>query len=218
MQPEVKDIAIYGAGGFGREVACLIHQINATEGLKWNLVGFFDDGRDIGSDTNYGPIIGSLSELNSYNKPLSIVLAIGTPKTLKYLVENINNPNIEFPNIIAPNVLFFDKESFKAGRGNIITFGCRLSCNTSLGDFNILNGCVSFGHDVNIGNYNVIMPEARLSGEVTVKDLNLFGAKCFIAQQLKIGTNSIIGAGSIVLRKTKDNSLYIGNPAKKIEI
>ena len=62
------------------------------------------------------------------------------------------------------------------------------------------------------------MPEARLSGEVSAGDLNLFGGRCFIAQQVKIGNNTTIGAGSIVLRKTKDNSLYFGNPAKRIEI
>lgn len=214
----MKDIAIYGAGGFGREVACLLRHINESEGSKWNLLGFFDDGKEIGYNNGYGPVIGGISELNAYSQPLSIAIAIGTPKTLKTIVAKINNSNIDFPNVIAPNILFFDRESTSMGIGNIITFGCRLSCNTSLGSFNILNGCVSFGHDVNIGSYNVFMPESRLSGEVIVNDKNLFGGRCFIAQQVKIGSNTTIGAGSIVLRKTKDNPLYLGNPAKKIEI
>ena len=38
----MKDIAIYGAGGFGREVACLLNAINANDAI-WNLIGFFDD-------------------------------------------------------------------------------------------------------------------------------------------------------------------------------
>lgn len=214
----MKEIAIYGAGGFGREIACLLNHINEAEGKKWNLIGFFDDGKEIGYNNGYGCVIGGISELNNYNKPLSVVIAIGTPKTLKYLVEKITNPHIDFPNIIAPNVLFFDRDSTNMGHGNIITFGCRLSCNTSIGNFNVLNGCVSFGHDASVGDYNVMMPESRLSGEVFAQDLNLFGGRCFIAQQVKIGTNTTIGAGSIVLRKTKDNSLYLGNPAKKIEI
>jgi len=32
----MKDIAIYGAGGFGREVACLINKINEVN-PTWNL-------------------------------------------------------------------------------------------------------------------------------------------------------------------------------------
>ena len=38
----MKDIAFFGAGGFGREVACLIKRINEKE-PTWNFIGFFDD-------------------------------------------------------------------------------------------------------------------------------------------------------------------------------
>ena len=214
----MKDIAIYGAGGFGREVACLLRHINSVGSEHWNLVGFFDDGKEIGFDNGYGKVIGGMDALNAYPCPLSVIIAIGTPRTLKTLVEKIDNPNVDFPNIIAPNVLFFDPESTEIGRGNIITFGCRLSCDTHLGDFNVLNGCIYFGHDVHVGDYNVFMPEARLSGEVCAGNMNLFGARSFVAQQVKIGSSTTIGAGSIVLRRTKDNSLYLGNPAKRIEI
>ena len=39
----MKEIAIYGAGGCGREVACIIELIN-QEKRVWNFIGFFDDG------------------------------------------------------------------------------------------------------------------------------------------------------------------------------
>ena len=40
----MKDIAIYGAGGLGREVACLIRMINESKEIpEWNFIGFFDD-------------------------------------------------------------------------------------------------------------------------------------------------------------------------------
>ena len=41
----MKDIAIYGAGGFGKEVACIINKINEKD-HTWNIIGFFDDGVD----------------------------------------------------------------------------------------------------------------------------------------------------------------------------
>lgn len=214
----MKDIAIYGAGGFGREIACLINHINRAEGRQWNLIGFFDDGKVPGYETGYGKVIGGMAELNAYPRDLSVVIAIANPKTLRKLVDLIENPHVDFPNIIAPNVLFFDRESVTMGRGNVLTFGCRLSCNVSLGNFNLLNGCVSFGHDVTVDNYNVMMPETRLSGEVKVGEMNLFGSRSFVVQQVKIGSRTTIAAGSFVLRKTKDDSLYMGNPAKKMDI
>lgn len=42
----MKDIAIYGAGGFGREVACMIKHINeSADEPIWNLVGFLMMGK-----------------------------------------------------------------------------------------------------------------------------------------------------------------------------
>ena len=38
----MKDIAVYGFGGYGREIASIIKSINTVE-PTWNFVGFFDD-------------------------------------------------------------------------------------------------------------------------------------------------------------------------------
>ena len=39
----MKKIAIYGAGGFGREVLTLINDINKIN-PQYQVIGFFDDG------------------------------------------------------------------------------------------------------------------------------------------------------------------------------
>ena len=43
INKKMKDIAIFGVGGFGREVLALIKNINEVT-PTWNIVGFFDDG------------------------------------------------------------------------------------------------------------------------------------------------------------------------------
>ena len=213
----MKDILIYGFGGFGHEVACLIRHINRAC-PTWNLIGYIDDGVEVGTSCKYGKVLGNCDTLNAWDKPISVVIAIGSTKYLEIVSKKITNPNVDFPNLIAPNVFYFDEESVVMGKGNIITFGCRLSCNTRIGDFNVLNGNVSLGHDTCIGNYNVMFPETRISGQTTIGNRNFFGARTFVAQCLKLGNDCRYGAGCFVLRKTKDGNLYMGNPAKKIEI
>ena len=208
-------IAIYGAGGFGREVACIIHAVNQVK-PTWHLIGYFDDGRPQGTDNYYGNVIGNLESLNNYPEKLAVVMAIASPKTLEYLTQKITCSNIYFPNIFAPNVLFFDENSIAWGHGNVLGFGVRISCGAKFGNFNLLNGCVSLGHDVKIGNYNVIQPETRISGETVIGDSNFFGVRASVLQRLKIGNNTRIGAGSVIMRNTKDGKLYFGNPAKLI--
>jgi len=212
-----KDILIYGFGGFGQEVACLINHINTSEPM-WNLLGYIDDGVSKGTEGKYGKVLGNIDTLNTWNTPVSVAVAIGNVKFLELVSKKITNTNVTFPNLIAPNVFFFDRESVTMGKGNIITFGCRFSCDTHLGDFNVLNGNISLGHDAQIGSYNVLFPETRISGQTSIGDGNFFGARTFVAQCLKIGNGCRFGAGCYVLRKTKDGCLYMGNPAKKIEI
>ena len=213
----MKDVLIYGFGGFGHEVACLIYQINAVT-PTWNIIGYIDDGIAVGTECKYGKVVGNIDTVNAWPTPVDVVIAVGNPKYLKEIPKSITNPKVNFPNIIAPNSFFFDKETVKLGKGNIITFGCRLSCDIKIGDFNILDGCISFGHNVTIGSHNMFFPEVRISGQTTIGDNNFFGARCFSAQCLKIGSNNRFAAGTFILRKIKDNGFYIGNPAKKTDI
>jgi len=212
----MKDIAIYGAGGYGREVACLINAINDVK-KEWNLIGFFDDGIPAGHKNEYGTVIGGITELNNYAHPLSIAMAIARPVTMEFVAKRITNPQIEFPNLIAPDILLFDKNSAVMGYGNVIGFKSIISCNVQIGNFNRLNSNLSIGHDVVIGNFNMFNPSTCISGEVKIGDSNFFGVGSIVLQQKQIGNYTTIGANSVIMKKTKDNATYIGNPAIELK-
>lgn len=212
----VKDIAIYGAGGFGREVACLIN----NHLPQWRIIGFFDDDPTIKDKevSYYGHCFGGFDVLNSWSSELAVVLAIGSPKAVTHIVDNITNTKITYPNIIHPNFETLDSKTFSIGIGNIITKDCRVSCNVSIGDFNVMNGSVIVGHDAQIGSYNSFMPAVRVSGGVKIGNGNFFGVASIVLQQLKIGNDIKLGAGSVLMTKPKDGLLYMGNPAKKTDL
>jgi sugar O-acyltransferase (sialic acid O-acetyltransferase NeuD family) len=212
----MKNIAIYGAGGFGREMACWIHAINEQE-QQWKLIGFFDDGLPIGAKNEYGTILGGINELNRYPQELSIAVAIGNPHTLSSLVNKITNPNIQFPNLIAADVYFNDRNNCSIGKGNLIGRETVLSCNVKIGDFNVFNGNVMVGHDSTIGSYNMFGPHVKIAGSVTIGDNNLFGISSIVLQGKKIGSNTTIAPNSVIVRKTTDGEVYIGNPAIKLK-
>ena len=211
----MKDLAIYGAGGLGKEIASLVERINKAE-AQWNLIGFFDDGKEKGTlVSHYGPIHGGVEELNNWPRPLGIAIAIGHPQTLRTVRQRIINPNISFPNLISPWLTYADKSSVSMGEGNIIQGTCWISNDATIGNFNIMNSEIVIGHDVVIGNFNVLMPDARLSGEVTLGEANLIGVGSIILQQIHIGNDVVIGPGAVMMTKPKDGCTYIGNPAKR---
>ena len=55
------DLAIYGAGGLGREIYCMIKN-DRVASEKWHIIGFFDDNKEIGS---CNVSIGSFNLLNN---------------------------------------------------------------------------------------------------------------------------------------------------------
>lgn len=214
----MRDIAIFGAGGFGREVACLINRVNEAK-PTWNLVGFFDDGIEKGTlISHFGTCLGGMEDLNNWSTPLDLCIAIGKGSTVEKIVGKITNPQVDFPNVIHPKVVFNDMKSLRMGKGNIIQANCSFSCDVIVGDFNVMNGSVVFGHDIIVGNYNSFMPAIRVSGEVKIGNSNFFGVGSIILQQITVKNNTTLAAGSVLMTKPKEGGLYIGVPAKMMKI
>ena len=211
----MKDIAIYGAGGLGRELACLIDRINSETDQHWNIIGFFDDGKEIGEEiSHFGKCLGGIEQLNSYDRPLAVILAFGLPATTEAVHGKIHNPNVYFPNLIDASFIIADPNTFEIGEGNIITRGCAVSTEIHIGNFNLFNADIGMGHDVKVGDYNAFMPGSTISGGVAIGHRNLFGSGCFVKQYLKIGNDVTVSPLSALLTKPKDGKVYIGNPAK----
>lgn len=217
VRPERK-IAIYGAGGLGREVAGGIQRINDGGKGHWKFVGYYDDALPKGTQiSHYGKVLGGMNELLSVDEPLALAIAVGTPLTRKQIHERVTNPNIYYPNLIAPSFRVLDKKSFVIGQGNIIQDNCSVTCDVNIGSFNVFNGSNALGHDVVIHDYNVFMPGVRVSGSVEIGDSNLFGVDSVVLQRIKVGSGVILGAGSVLMSKPKDGHTYIGVPAKKFD-
>lgn len=215
----MNNIAIFGAGSYGQEIACLIRKINsniANDTNRWNFIGFFDDSESIwGTDNGYGKILGGINALNKWETPLCLVVAVANVSAIKKIVEKINNPLLSYPNIIDPETSFLDKDTVIMGKGNIVGEGCRFAPKVCIGDFNIIVNDSIFGHDVVVGNCNIFYPAVRLSGHVTVGDNNLFGVRTTVLQRIKIGTDVKISSGSFLMNNAKDGYTYVGNPARR---
>ena len=84
----MKDIAIFGVGGFGREVLTLIQDINKVEPI-WNVIGFFDDGKEIGAQCHGYKVLGGSKELREWKSDLSVVIAMVGCTILGVTIERI---------------------------------------------------------------------------------------------------------------------------------
>lgn len=209
----MKDIVIIGAGGFGREVAWLIEEINKV-GKEWNIVGFVDDNEDIqGKNINDYEVIGNIEWLKS--QELNVVNAIGDPKVKKKVMQRLVNSKNLYPVLIHPSVIYSDKVSF--GEGSIICAGNIITVNVEIGSHVIINLDCTIGHDVVLGDYNTILPSVNVSGFVKTAECVSVGTSSAIIQGVSIGENTVVGAGAVVLKDLPSNCTAVGAPAKPIK-
>lgn len=209
------DIAIFGAGGFGREVAMLIEEIN-LQNPTFNIIGFFDD--NIEPQTTIGDYVvkGGLKEINTFNEPLGIVLAVGNPKVKAAILNKINNDSIFYPNLIHPSVTISKSQRVEIGEGCIICKGCIITVDINIGSHVIFNLNTTVGHDTIIQDYCSFMPGVNISGEVIIEEGVFFGTNSSIINQRKVENWSTIGAGATVVKNIPSNCIAVGSPAKPL--
>lgn len=209
----MKDIVIIGAGGFGREVAWLIEDINRIE-QTWNIIGFIDDNEAIqGKEINGYNVVGNIEWLSK--QELNVVCAIGESMVKKKVIENLKDSNNLYPVLIHPSVI--KSNSVEVGEGAIICAGNILTVNINIGRHVIINLDCTIGHDAVIGDYSTILPSVNISGQVKISDSVSVGTGSAIIQGVTIGKNTTIGAGAVVTKTLPANCTAVGIPAKPIK-
>ena len=84
----MKDIIVFGASGFGREVAWLIERINKVQST-WNLLGFMDDAENIqGTEINGYKVLGKIDDIKRYPDSW-FVCAIGASRTREKVIKRM---------------------------------------------------------------------------------------------------------------------------------
>ena len=209
----MKKIVILCAGDFGKELAWLIEDINA-QNPTYEILGFLDDDeRKIGKDFNGYKCIGKTSILSELAKEQNVCATIATQESRfrkKFVEDNIDFHNWE--TLIHPSANI--SNTSKLGLGCVVCANCNISVNTVLRNHCILNLGVTIGHDCEISDYVSLMSGTVISGHVIINESAYFGSNSTVVPGKKIGKNSKVGAGSVVIRNVKDDVTVMGVPAK----
>lgn len=209
----MKDIVIIGSGGFGREVAWLIDEINKVENT-WNLLGFVDDNDSVhNTEVNGVKVLGGTEWL--VDKKVNVVCAIGDPIVKKKVLSKLQETENTYPVLIDPLVRC--SSTVKFGEGSIICAENTLTTNIKIGKHVIINLDCTIGHDATIGDYSTILPSVNVSGETLIGECVSMGTSSSIIQGVSIGENTVVGAGAVVVKDLPANCTAVGAPAKAIK-
>jgi sugar O-acyltransferase (sialic acid O-acetyltransferase NeuD family) len=213
----VQDLVIIGAGGFAREVAFLVRDIN-RRGVMFKFLGYIDsDPAHVGTRVGDDAVIGTDDWLAKRSEPIAAVIGIGTPAVIAKVVENLRKRAVvSFPNLIHPSVIG-DFSRIQFGQGNIVCAGNIFTTDIRVGSFNIINLTNTIGHDAVIGDCCVINPGCNISGSVEIGNRVLFGTGAKALQGKKIGDDAQVGAGAVVVKDVPPGVTVVGVPAKPLQ-
>lgn len=212
----MRDLIIIGASGFGREVAWLVERIN-KKSKTWNLLGFIDDNEGLkGQKINGFQVLGTCQELKEY-KDAYVVSAVGASKTREAIINKVTiiNPSIKFATLIDPSVEMSDL--VEIGEGTIICAHTIITVNIDIGKHVIINLDCTIGHDAVLKDYVTLYPSVNVSGNSDIGRCVEMGTGMQIIQGKKIGENTIVGAGAVVVKDLPANCTAVGSPAKPIK-
>ena len=211
-----KDLIIYGAGGFGREVAWLVERINKIS-PTWNILGFIDGDESIqGTTINGYPVLGRDDNVRDYPDAY-YVIAVGASRTREKIVKSMKAINSEFKyaTLIDPNAEI--SELVTIGEGSIICAHTLITVNISIGSHVIVNLDCTIGHDAVLKDYVTLYPSVNISGCTHIGYASELGTGMQIIQGIRIGNYSIVGAGAVVVKDIPENCTAVGSPAKPIK-
>lgn len=214
----MKDLYIIGAGGFGREVAWVVERINSIK-PTWNLKGFIDDNETLwGSIEGEYHVLGGCEHLSTL-EDVYAVCAVGSSNVRKKIIEKLKDTSVKFATLVDPSVLY--SNSVKIGEGAIVCAGTIITVDVNIGDHVIVNLDCTIGHDAVIDDFVTIYPSVNVSGNVSgnvlIGECSELGTGTQIIQGKKVISNTIIGAGAIVVKDCLESGTYVGSPAKKIK-
>ena len=212
----LKKILLYGCSGNAFEALSIIRDNNINES-KWKVVGLLDDNILKHGKKYYGvPVLGGKREI--YSRPDCEILVVwGSPSSYlnkKKVIEELQIPKERFATIIHPSVVLGDCVS--VGFNTLLMPGVVCTTSIQISDHVVILPNTVISHDSIIGSYSCIGSNVSISGTVNIQEQVYIGSGTRIINNIEIGKRSLIGLGSVVISSCDSDSVYVGNPARKI--
>lgn len=199
-------LAIYGAGGLGREIYDVAARVNAVS-HRWAEIFFLDD-------FSKASILGvrriGLSDLGE--DEVEAVVAVGEPKTRELLCNKLSQSGVSLTSFVDPLALVSPGASLSPGV--IVCEFATVHTGVSVSENVLIQPYCDIGHDISIGKHSVMSPFCAPGGGARFGDRVFMGMRSCCVEGTAVGDDAIVGMGSAVFRDVPAGATVLGNPAR----
>lgn len=199
-------LAIYCAGGLGREMIGLARALN-----RWERIVYVDD---ITPEKNVADApVYRFGEIGGIGESVEFIIASGEPAARAKLYEKIKAAGYPLATLVSPWASVGDRTTI--GEGSIV-YDCTLTVDIQVGANVLIGSRASAGHDVIFGDHSVVSTNVFLGGHTVLGEQVYLAPGAMAKDRITIGESAIVSLGAVILRHVKPKSIMVGNPAKKI--
>jgi sugar O-acyltransferase (sialic acid O-acetyltransferase NeuD family) len=200
-------VAIFGTGGFAREVACVLHDLG-----RGDRIAAFHEPDDVFQARE---LLGVPVQPQSAFDPSChrAVIGIGNPAIREKVASQLPAETV-FETLVHPTAVM--SQWVELGEGSVICAGVVLTCQITIGRHCQLNLNATVGHDCTFGDFCTIAPGTNISGNVDFGTRVDVGTQAAFRQHLRICDDVVIGMGAVVVKDIVEPGTYVGIPAKKV--
>ena len=213
---EYQELLIFGAGGFGREVASWADRAQ-WQGRGFKVVGFVDDNL-VAAELNGLPVL-TLATAAERHPQAGVLATVGQPRVRERLIAKAAEIGLRATApLLHPNIEY-DQQYVSFGEGVVVCAGNILTVNIEVEAHVQINLDCTVGHDAVLRAYSTLSPGVHISGNVTLEECSFLGTGAVTVQGLPgrplvIGADSVVGAGAVVTRDVAPGTTVVGVPAR----
>lgn len=215
--------AVYGAGGYGREVmplarAQLQAQMLAGQLSPERLVFIVDGAGE--SRINGQQVMSYQDFLAADAVEKHVAIAIANSVERERLAQRLSADGIGAWTLQAMNSVIMDQSIIADGA--ILSPFVTITSNASIGAHFHANIYSYVAHDCVIGDFVTFAPGVKCNGHIVVEDHAYIGTGAILRPGSKgapliIGRGAVIGMGAVVTKNVAAGETVVGNPARALQ-
>ncbi len=203
---------LIGASGIALEVIAAI--TSSRHPLPSAILD--DDPSRMGEILNGVKVEGGIDSIERY-PTAQLVICVGSGTSRRALAQRLTRCNVgpdRYRTIVHPRASV--ESDCVIGTGSIVLAGVVVTANVRIGAHVVAMPNVVATHDCVIDDFATVCAGVVLGGGVRIGEAAYLGMNASVRQNLSVGTEAVLGMGSVLLQTMPPDSTWVGVPARPL--